>query len=100
MYDQLIKQVIKLVHLYCLLYDLLIKRVILRILDTFSKQVGFGSTHIIEYSWLDTTQHDMNPTREHKLPPLPLNLTLNKEKKLENNFDKNISSTSLKISTK
>ena len=60
------------------MYDQLIKQVKLRILDTFSKQVGFGSTHITEYSWLDMTRHDTNPTREHK----------------------NISSTSLKIPTK
>ena len=28
----------------------------LRIPDTFTKQVGFRSTHLAEYSWHDTTQ--------------------------------------------
>ena len=31
----------------------------LRILNTFTKQVKFGSTHIAEYSWLDMTQTDL-----------------------------------------
>ena len=41
----------------------------LTILDKFTKQVGFGLTHIAEYSWLDTTQTDLrtriaNPSGE------------------------------------
>ena len=38
--------------------DLFNKQVVfgLRIPDTFTKQVEFGSTHIAEYSWLNMTR--------------------------------------------
>ena len=49
--------------------DLFNKQVVfwLKISDMFTKQVGFESIHIAEYSWLDMTQ---NPTCKYELPPL------------------------------
>ena len=39
----------------------------LKNLDLFNKHVGLVLTYVVEYSWLDTTRHDTNPTCEHKL---------------------------------
>ena len=67
-------------HLYWHLHDLLIKQVKhvrsshlfnkhvvfgLRIPDMFTKQVGFESTHIVEYWWLDMTRTQPTNTNCH-----------------------------------
>ena len=40
----------------------------LRILNTFTKQVGFGSTHLAEYSWLNTARIWPTNTNCHPYP--------------------------------